>query len=78
MRDATRLKSFYDTLRGYHCCVPDMRFGQLMYSFLRWHEWEYDTDVFYLEEDEFIKRFGIYMNDLEAKYIPNIEGRFEK
>lgn len=77
MRDIERLKEFYNTLRGFHCCVPDMRFGQLMYAFIRWMEMENKKNVFYLEEDEFLEYYKKFLKDLEAKYIPNIEGKFE-
>ena len=77
MRSPDRLFNFYSTLAAMHREVPDLRFGQLMFSFNRWHEWEYGKDIFYLEEDEFLERFKIYLKDIEAKYI-GIEGKFEK
>lgn len=77
MRSVDRLPKFYNQLAEFHAKVPDLRFGQLMFSFSRWHEWEYGSDIFYLEEDEFLEHFKIYLKDIQAKYV-GIEGKFEK
>lgn len=39
----------------YHC--PDQRFMQLMSNFALW----YGADPFYMEDDEFLKKFKEYM-----------------
>lgn len=39
----------------YHC--PDLRFMQLMSNFALW----YGADPFYMEDDEFLKKFKEYM-----------------
>ena len=78
MTNIEKLKEFYSTLRGLHCCVPDMRFGQLIYAFVRWMEMEQNKNVFYLTEDEFIEYYTKFMKDIQAKHIPNIEGKFNK
>ena len=67
-RDYNRLPLFYSQLAGLHAKVSNMRFGQLMYSFIRWYEMEGKRDVFYLEEDEFIKEYTKFINDLDKKY----------
>lgn len=77
MRDPERLFNFYSTLALWHRDIPDMRFGQLMYSFVRWAEME-NKNIFHLEEDEFLELYRKFLNDIQAKYIPNIESRFEK
>ena len=74
MRDVNKLPNFYAQLANRHATVPDMRFGQLMYSFIRWAEME-NKDVFYLEEDEFLKLYTKFINDLEVKYV-GVEGKF--
>ena len=74
MRDVNRLSNFYSQLSLLHRDIPDMRFGQLMYSFIRWAEME-NKDVFYLEEDEFLKLYTKFINDLEVKYV-GVEGKF--
>jgi len=63
MRDVNRLSNFYSQLFLLHRDIPDMRFGQLMYSFIRWAEME-NKDVFYLEEDEFLKIYTEFINDI--------------
>ena len=74
MRDVNRLSNFYSQLSLLHRDIPDMRFGQLMYSFIRWAEME-NKDVFYLEEDDFLKLYTEFINDLEVKYV-GVEGKF--
>ncbi len=63
MRNPERLFDFYSKLALYHRDIPDMRFGQLMYSFLRWCEMK-NKNVFYLEEDDFIKLYRKFLNDI--------------
>ena len=49
MRDPKRLDSFYDRMKELHKTVPDWRFGQLIYNFIR------DIgDPFYIEDDKMI------------------------
>ena len=56
MRDINRLDNFYDTLKQYHKeYIPDWRFGQLLGNFLRWYTINYQKDIFFLEENEFLK-----------------------
>ena len=74
MRDVNRLFNFYSQLSLLHRDIPDIRFGQLMYSFIRWAEME-NKNVFYLEEDEFLKLYTEFINDLEVKYV-GVEGKF--
>lgn len=49
MRDPERLNSFYDRMKELHKVVPNWRFGQLIYNFIR------DIgDPFYIEDDKMI------------------------
>ena len=49
MRNPERLDSFYDKMKELHRAVPDWRFGQLIYNFIR------DIgDPFYIEDDKMI------------------------
>ena len=57
MRDPNRLFKIYDVIYHYHSDNPDLRFMQLLNNFFRWHYQKYRTDGFYIEDDEFIKRF---------------------
>lgn len=61
MRDESRLKDIYDTMCKYHKQVPDIRMMQLINDFLAWHISEYGTDGFYVEDEEFTKRFRKFM-----------------
>lgn len=42
---------------------PELRFMQLMSNFATW----YGADPFYLEDDEFIKKFEEYMKSLKGE-----------
>lgn len=63
MRDVNRLPNFYAQLASRHAAIPDMRFGQLIYSFVRWAEME-NKNIFYLEEDEFIELYDKFIKDI--------------
>ena len=63
MRDPNRLYHFYNELMRIHMNHPDIRFGQLMYNFTRWLNYEKEKDIFYLEEDTFIELFKEYMKE---------------
>ena len=57
MRDPHRLNNFYNELRAIHkTYVPDWRFGQMMSNIF--HE-----DIFYMEEDEILKRIKKYFGE---------------
>lgn len=61
MRDPNRLYKFYNELMNEHMeNLPDWRFGQLMNNFFSW----LNRDYFYLEDDEFIKIFKEYINNI--------------
>ena len=61
MRDPNRLYSFYNQLLTIHVDkFPDLRFGQLISNFFEWLKHEKGIDVFYLEEDDFMKYFKEY------------------
>lgn len=60
MRDPQRIDGFMDELGNlWKNKVPDWRFGQLMYNFLC-----AKGDPFYWEEDEFLKKFKKYLEEL--------------
>ena len=59
MRDPNRLYNFYDELRRIHLTyVPDWRFGQMMNNIF------YNEDIFYMEEDEVLKRVKEYFKEV--------------
>lgn len=58
MRDPNRLDNFYEKIKTYHKeNFSDLRFAQLMITFLTWHNNKYGNDGFYLEEKVFLERF---------------------
>lgn len=60
MRDPQRIDKFMNELgKLWRDKVPDWRFGQLMYNFLC-----ATGDPFYWEEDEFLKKFKKYLEEL--------------
>ena len=70
MRDPNRLDYFYETLKNYHkWYFADWRFGQLIINFLNWHLNKYKTDGFYIEENEMLKRFSEFKNDMGVNYV---------
>ena len=64
MRDKKRLEDVYETLRAYHEAIPDIRFLQLMMDFFSWHYQNFNTDGFYVEDEDFLTRFKMFMKDL--------------
>ena len=57
-RNPNRLYKFYDELRRIHMTYsPDLRFGQLMFAIFG------AEDIFYLEEDEVLKRIKKYFKE---------------
>lgn len=70
MRDPNRLDYFYETLKNYHkWYFTDWRFSQLIINFLNWHLNKYGTDGFYVEEDEMLKKFNEFKDDIGVKYV---------
>ena len=63
MRQPNRLPPFYRELQQIHMKYPDIRFGQLMYNFTRWLNYEKRKDIFYIEDDEFAQLFKEYMKE---------------
>ena len=51
MRDPNRLYRFYNEMQQIHMKYPDIRFGQLMYNFTRWLNYEKRKDIFYIEDN---------------------------
>lgn len=62
MRDPKRCSSVCDVV-GYwwQARCPDLRFMQLMSNFTLW----LGTDPFYMEDDEFLKKFIEYMKTID-------------
>ena len=64
MRNPDRLVEIYHTmLIAHESKVPDWRCMQLLINFLDWHKSSYGTDGFYIEDDEFLKRFKKFCKD---------------
>ena len=62
MRDPNRLYSFYDELRKLHMTYePDWRFSQMIMNVFG------QTDIFYIEEDEVLKRIKEYFEGRKWK-----------
>lgn len=66
MRDINRLDSFYEELKELHKNYPDWRFGQFMLNFMDWYALKYKKDVFYLEEDRFLKYVKEYIEEISC------------
>ena len=72
MRNPNRLYDFYDEMRDIHMkSFPDWRFGQLMSNFFGWLMSEKKKDLFFPEEDEMIKYFREYANNVSPLYRSN-------
>jgi hypothetical protein len=65
VRDPNRLDTFYEKIKTYHKeNFPDLRFSQLMINFFTWYRYNYKNDGFYLEEDEYLKRFKEFISNM--------------
>lgn len=63
MHDKERLEDFYLQLKDIHeCSFPNFRFGQFMYNFLNWLQYEKNLDPFFPEEDKMLKYIKEYAN----------------
>lgn len=63
MRNPERLDSFYEILKRIHKdYFPDWRFGQFVVNFMGYY-----GDPFYLEEDEFLKKLGEFVDTVTKK-----------
>ena len=62
IRDPNRLDKFYEELKNMHKeRVPDRRFGQWVMNLERWFYDVKKTDIFYLEENQFLDMFKNFM-----------------
>jgi hypothetical protein len=69
MRDTNRLTQFYSELTEIHKqSFPDWRFGQFMYNFLGWLQYEKRLDPFFPEEDKILKYIKEYANTHSPYY----------
>ena len=64
MRDANRIFPFCNKIAELWLQYPDLRFGQLMVAYSSYLDIEQQKDVFYVEDDEFIKGFEEYLKRL--------------
>lgn len=65
MHDPERLEDLYYQMFELHKeKVPDMRIGQLLCNFFSWHMAEYRQDFFYVEDNELLFRFDIFIKRL--------------
>lgn len=65
-RDFYRFEPFGEELARIWSRLPDWRFGQLMINFRYWLEQNRKGDGFYLEDDEYIRLLGEYVDSLFA------------
>ena len=71
MRDPARINKFCDDLKVIWHCVPDWRFGQLMSNIISSYMAENKRDVFYIEDDDFMKFIMKYISsDVSPYYSP--------
>ena len=62
MRDPERLNGFYNYLKAVHKRLfPDWRFGQLIMNLIRYH-----GDIFYLEEEDFLKVLDNFVKEIRG------------
>ena len=54
MRDEKRIYPFCSELAELWSQYPDLRFGQIMYNVMKYIQYEYGVDPFYMEDDEFM------------------------
>ena len=64
MRDINRLDNFYNELKEIHKKLPDWRFTQLTMNFMGWYYQKYNRDCFYVEDNQVLKYFKEYINEL--------------
>ena len=60
MRNPIRIYPLCNKLAEYWSRYPDLRFGQLMYNFMKWIEIHKSIDPFYIEDDmilEFLEEY---------------------
>ncbi len=66
MRSPSRLYGIYNEMERMHRTgVPDMRVGQMLSVFNDWLGSQ-DKDIFYVEDEDFIKIFEQFMNFLKG------------
>ena len=64
MRDPNRLYDFYEILRAIHQNnIPDWRFGQFILNFIDWYYYKNKRDIFYIEDDEILENFKVYISE---------------
>lgn len=65
MRNAERLDYFYNEICRLHKkYLPQWRFGQLCSNFFGWLMSTQKQDLFFLEEDEMLKYFKMYIKEV--------------
>lgn len=66
MRNPNRLEPIYDEIHAIHkMYLPDWRIGQLMSNFFEYLRVSNRVDVFFMEDDTFLKEFKNYVASLK-------------
>ena len=66
MRNPNRLYPTYNEISAIHTTyLPDWRIGQLMINFFDYLRMTNKTDIFYMEDDKFLKEFKSYVASLK-------------
>ena len=63
MRDPNRIQKYCNKLADLWRCVPDWRFGQLMYNVLSDYVAATKRDIFFVEDDVFFKFLNKYIKE---------------
>ena len=68
-RELEHLDSFYSELTEIHKrSFPYFRFGQFMYNFSNWLQYEKKLDMFFAKEDKMLKYIKEYANTHSPYY----------
>ena len=65
MRDTNRIHPICEKLEQYWSQWPDLRFGQFVYNFFKWIDYNKRLDPFYIEDDMMVELLKEYMKDKE-------------
>ena len=63
MRDINRIYPLCNKLAEYWSKHPDLRFGQWMYGFFKWIEYEKRLDPVYMKDDKMFGYLKEYMKE---------------
>lgn len=65
MRDPNRIKPFCTELAELWSNWPYLRFGQIVYNILKYVQFEYGKDIFYMEDKELMEVLREQLRGLE-------------